>query len=114
MQDVVVLYTTWPDAEKAETAGAEALAEGLCACVNVLGPMTSIYRWQGAVERTVETPALFKTSGASAHALCRFLTARHPYETPCVMALKVGEEGSHAPFLQWIAAESRRGTGEPR
>ncbi len=106
MQDVVVLYTTWPSAETAETAGAEAVAEGLCACVNVLAPMTSIYRWKGAVEHSAETPALFKTTADQAHALCQFLTERHPHETPCVMALKVGEEGSHAPFLQWIAAET--------
>ena len=106
MSDAVVLYTTWPDAETAEAAAAEAIAERLCACANIQSPMTSIYRWQGAIERTAEIPVLFKTTAAKAHALCRFLTVRHPHETPCVLALKPGEEGSNPQFLAWIGSET--------
>jgi periplasmic divalent cation tolerance protein len=109
MSDVVVLYTTWPDAGTAETAAAEAVAEQLCACANLLAPMASIYRWNGAVERASEIPVLFKTTAAQAHALCRFLTERHPHETPCVLALKPGEEGSNPAFLKWITAEVAAG-----
>ena len=108
MSEVVVLYTTWPDAETAETAAAEAIAERLCACANLLAPMTSIYRWEGAVKRAVEIPALFKTSAARAHELCKFLTEKHPHQTPCVLALKPGEDGSHPAFLEWITAETHR------
>ncbi|HEY3814204.1 MAG TPA: divalent-cation tolerance protein CutA [Caulobacteraceae bacterium] len=107
MSEVVVLYTTWPDAGTAETAAAEAIAERLCACANIQAPMVSIYRWEGAVERTAETPVLFKTTAAKAHALCAFLTGKHPHKTPCVLAMKTGEEGSHPPFLEWITAETR-------
>ena len=106
MSDVVVLYTTWPDPETAEAAAAEAIAERLCACANIQAAMTSIYRWEGAIERAVETPALFKTTAAKAHALCAFLTGKHPHHTPCVLALKPGEEGSNPAFLAWIAAET--------
>ncbi len=106
MSDVVVLYTTWPDPETAEAAAAEAVAERLCACANIQAPMTSIYRWQGAIERAAETPVLFKTTAAQAHALCRFLTGKHPHETPCVLALTPGKDGSNPAFLAWIAAET--------
>jgi periplasmic divalent cation tolerance protein len=105
-QDVVILYTTWPDAETAETVAAEAVAERLAACVNLLGPMRAIYRWQGAVDRANETPALFKTTIEHAEALRDLIVSRHPYETPAVLALSVGAEGSNPAFLAWVAAET--------
>ncbi|MBX7249627.1 MAG: divalent-cation tolerance protein CutA [Caulobacteraceae bacterium] len=101
----VVLYTTWPDAETAERVGAEAVAERLSACVNVLAPIRSIYRWEGAVDRTVETPALFKTTGEACDRLRDFLLSRHPYETPAMLALPVLPDGSNPDFLAWISAE---------
>jgi periplasmic divalent cation tolerance protein len=106
MRDVVVLYTTWPDAETADKAAEAAVAEGLCACANRLGPLASIYRWRGSIELASEVPVLFKTSAARAEALERFLTERHPYETPCVLALNPSRAGSNPAFLDWIVAES--------
>lgn len=101
-----VLYTTWPDAETAEAAAAEAVAERLAACANLLAPMRSIYRWEGAIDRAAEIPVLFKTTSGRAGALRDFLLARHPYDTPCVVALSVSAEGSSADFLRWVAAET--------
>lgn len=106
MSEFVLLYSTWPDAQTAEAAGAAAVAERLAACANVLAPMRSIYWWQGAVEQAQETPMLFKTTRALAGPLKDFLVARHPYDTPAVVALDVVEEASHAPFLAWITAET--------
>jgi periplasmic divalent cation tolerance protein len=106
MADVVLLYTTWPDAETAESFAAEAIAERLCACANVLAPMRSVYRWQGAIDRAVETPMILKTSRVQAGGLRDLILARHPYETPCVVELSVSEAGSNAAFLDWIAAET--------
>ena len=105
MDEVVLLYTTWPDAETAEAAATEAVEARLAACANILGPMRSIYRWQGAVEHAHEIPVLFKTTVAAAPELTRRIVARHPYDTPAVVALSAGEAGSHPPFLQWIRAE---------
>lgn len=104
--EVVLLYTTWPDAETAEAFGAEAVAERLAACANVLGSLRSIYRWKGAVERAVETPMLLKTTADRAEALAEAVRAAHPYETPCVVALPVDESGSNAAFLDWIRTET--------
>ncbi len=106
MDEVVLLYTTWPDAETAEAAGRAAVEAGVCACVNVLAPMTSIYRWEGAVERATETPMIVKTTAAAAEAARAFLTERHPYALPAVVALKVDPAASSAIFLDWIARES--------
>ena len=78
MSEIVLVYTTWPDAESAENAGAEAVAERLAACANVLSPMRSIYRWKGAVEQAQETPMLLKTTRAHAAALKDFLLDAPP------------------------------------
>jgi len=106
MAEIVLLYTTWPDAETAEAAGAEAVAERLAACASILQPMQSIYRWQGAVERAGEIPMLLKTTAEAAPALREFIRARHPYETPCILALPVDGGASHAPFVDWIAEQT--------
>ena len=100
--EVAVLYTTWPDAESAAAAGRVLVAEGRCACVNVLAPMRSIYRWSGAVEETVEAPALFKTTAEAAAALKDRILALHPYENACVLMLPVAQNGSSGAFMDWI------------
>jgi periplasmic divalent cation tolerance protein len=106
MPDIVLIYTTWPDAETAEAVAAEAVAERLAACVNVLQPIQSIYHWKGAVERAGEIPVLFKVAAATAPALRDFLVERHPYETPCIVALPVEPTLSNDGFLIWVARES--------
>ena len=105
MADIRVLYTTWPDAETAEQAGAEAVAERLAACANILAPIRSVYRWKGAVERAGEVPMTLKTTAEAADALVSFLAERHPYETPCIIALPVERTGSYGDFLAWVEEE---------
>ena len=105
MDEAVILYTTWPDAETAQAAGVAAVEAKLAACANVLAPMTSIYRWQGVLEQAAETPMLLKTTAAAAGRLRDLILARHPYATPCVVALAVREAGSNPAFLQWIGEQ---------
>ena len=107
MDAVVLLYTTWPDAETAERAAEAAVDARLAACVNVLAPMRAIYRWQGAVEHATETPAVFKTTDGHVAALKRLILERHPYDTPALLALPVDEAASHGDFLGWIRQETR-------
>ena len=106
MAEAVFLYTTWPDAETAQVAGAEAVNQGLAACANIGSPMVSIYRWKGTVERASETPMILKTTDARAPGLRDFIAAQHPYELPCILALSVAEAASSPGFLAWIAAET--------
>jgi periplasmic divalent cation tolerance protein len=105
MENVVLLYTTWPDAETARGAAEAAVSSRLAACVNILAPMTSVYRWEDQVETSAEIPVLFKTSAERAEALKTLILARHPYDLPAIVALPAGP-ASHEAYLAWVVAES--------
>ena len=106
MDEALLVYTTWPDAETAGAAAVAAVEARLTACANVLAPISSVYRWEGSIERAIETPVIFKTTAATADRLCAFLVARHPYDLPSIVALPTTTAGSHPAFLAWISAES--------
>ena len=106
MPETVILYTTWPDAEKAEAVGAEAVAERLAACANLFPPIVSIYRWEGAIQRSSEVPMTLKTSARAAPALRDFLRSKHPYEVPCILTLCVDESLSEPAYLAWVEAQT--------
>ncbi len=106
VDQIVLLYTTWPDAETAETFAAEAVAERLAACANILSGARSIYRWEGAVERAVETPVIFKTRTTCVERLTALILERHPYDTPAVVALPVAPGGSNPAYLAWVGTET--------
>jgi periplasmic divalent cation tolerance protein len=107
MDESVILYTTWPDAETAEACAMVAVTAGLAACANILAPMLSVYRWQGVVERADEVPMLLKTTRAAAGSLRDLVSARHPYDVPCILALPAEPALSSAPYLAWISAEAK-------
>lgn len=90
MSDVALLYVTFPSRGDAETVAQTVLAERLAACVNILAPCASIYRWQGKVERGEEVPALFKTMPQLAQRLRARIEALHPYDLPVVEAWPAG------------------------
>ena len=106
MDEALLVYTTWPDAETAGKAAAAAVEARLAACANVLAPCVSVYRWEGKVERAIETPVIFKTTAAMADRLKTFVATRHPHELPCVLGLGVKSAASLLPYLAWIAAET--------
>jgi periplasmic divalent cation tolerance protein len=109
MDDVVLVYTTWPDAETATAAGRAAVEARLAACANILGAVTSIYRWKGAVETAPEIAMILKTTAACAEPLKALLVARHTYDVPSVAAVPVSAVGSNPAFLDWIREEARPG-----
>ncbi|MBS1226950.1 MAG: divalent cation tolerance protein [Proteobacteria bacterium] len=104
---MLLVLTTLPDLASAQALASLLVDERLAACVNILAPCQSIYRWQGAVERTDEVPVLIKTSEARYAALEAAIVAQHPYQTPEIIALPVGR-GLPA-YLAWIGAETRVG-----
>lgn len=81
---IVSVYAIFADADEAERIGRQMVDERLAACVNILAPCRSIYRWQGAVETADEVPAIFKTSRVMADALVARIAALHSYDVPCV------------------------------
>jgi periplasmic divalent cation tolerance protein len=98
--DAVSLYVTAPDEELAARLAHTLVEERLVACVNVLPPGTSTYRWDGAVQREPEVVMFCKTTSALADAATARLVELHPYDVPCVVRLAV--RGGHGPYLAWL------------
>ena len=97
---VLVLTTLPADADAA--AFAEALVDArLAACVNLLPPMESVYRWQGAIEQDTERQAIVKTTLPRVDALWQRVRELHPYEVPEFVVIPI-VDGNQA-YLQWIA-----------
>ncbi|WP_417487357.1 divalent-cation tolerance protein CutA [Maricaulis sp.] len=106
MDRVCLIYTCWPDTASAEAAAARLLDENLCACVNILPGMVSLYRWQGKVERAGECIALFKTTTQAAPMLTQRLVDLHPYDEPAILCFPVDGELSASGFVDWIATQA--------
>ena len=81
---VVSVYCLFANAEEAERTGRIAVEERLAACINILAPCRSVYRWQGEVETSEEVPAILKTTGEAADALISRIAGLHSYDVPCV------------------------------
>jgi periplasmic divalent cation tolerance protein len=103
---VVVLVTTG-SAEEAQRIGRALVTEQLAGCVNVVGPIRSIYRWQGAVEEAEERLLIIKARAADLAALEARVRALHSYDVPEVLALPV-TAGSED-YLAWLAGATVRG-----
>src|SRR5262245_56463562 len=105
LEPVVLILTTVPDEEAGESIARALVEEHLAACVNVLAPMVSIYRWQGAIERAEEWQVLIKTTQDRVPAVEARVRQLHPYELPEFIALPVAIGG--ADYLAWIRTETR-------
>jgi periplasmic divalent cation tolerance protein len=81
---VVSVYAIFANADEATRIGRQVVEERLAACINILGPCRSIYRWRGAVETADEAAAILKTTDAMADSLIARIAALHSYEVPCV------------------------------
>ena len=99
--NAVTVYAIFADTAEAERIGQTIIAERLAACINILPPVRSIYRWQGEVMRADEVAAILKTSEASAEALIARICELHSYDVPCAVAWPIAN--IPAPFAAWIA-----------
>jgi periplasmic divalent cation tolerance protein len=94
----IVLTTIGADADAASLART-LIDERLAACVNIMPPMTSVYRWQGKVEQDREQQMVIKTASDRVAALQDRLRQLHPYELPEFLILTA--TGSEA-YLAWV------------
>jgi len=101
--DVVLVLTTLPLELDADAFAHTLVAERLAACVSVLPPMSSTYRWQGTIESASERQTLVKTTTGCLEALERRIANLHPYEVPEVLVLPVS--GGAASYLAWLGGE---------
>lgn len=102
MSEIVLLYTTWPDAASAEAFARGVVGAGLAACANISAPMTSVYRWNDAIESAPEVAAIFKTAAHVVPDFRRRLLAEHPHETPCLLATSVERSLSDPAYMDWL------------
>ena len=97
---VVSVYTVFANADEAERIGRVAIEERLAACANILGPVRSIYRWQGAIETADEVAAIFKTASSQVDALMTRIAGLHSYDVPCIVTWPVDK--LLRPYADWV------------
>lgn len=102
--DALLVITSLPDAETARALAARLVEQRVAACVNILAPCHSLYRWEGKVEEGEEVPLLIKTSAARYAALEEAIRAYHPYELPEIVAVRI--EKGLPDYLVWVAAST--------
>jgi periplasmic divalent cation tolerance protein len=107
MEFAIVLTTFPADGDPAPLART-LVEERLAACVNVLPPMSSTYRWQGAVEIAEERQLVIKTTAGRIEALERRIAELHPYDVPEILTIPVG--GASAAYGAWLG-DSTVGSG---
>jgi periplasmic divalent cation tolerance protein len=100
MSDIVSVYAVFGSEEEANRICRGMVEEGLAACVNILGPCTSIYRWQSKVEQAEEIAAIFKTKTGQASRLIERIGALHSYDVPAAVAWPVSD--TLPPYRDWV------------
>ena len=106
MRSLLVL-TNLPDRGAAVRLADALIEKRVAACVNILAPCRSVYRWQEKLQHDEEHPMLIKTTEERYAALEAAIRAGHPYELPEIIALPI-EHGLPA-YLEWVAAETAAG-----
>lgn len=103
MSSSLFVFCNAPDRDCAELIADRLVERRLAACVNILAPCQSVYRWQGRVEHEQEVPLLIKTTREAYAGLEAEIHALHPYELPEILALPI-DQGLPA-YLAWLASE---------
>jgi periplasmic divalent cation tolerance protein len=105
MERAVFVYTTYPSIVEAERAGRALVDRRLCACVNILPGMVSLYWWQGAIERGDEVVMIIKTRASLAEAVRVAVKQMHSYATPAILVIPI--DSVDADYHAWIMAETK-------
>lgn len=102
--EVLLILCNVPDAACAQSIAQALVERRLAACVNILAPCRSVYRWQGKVEEAGEIPLLIKSTATRYAELESALRELHPYEVPEIIALPIAA-GLPA-YLGWVTQET--------
>jgi periplasmic divalent cation tolerance protein len=97
---MLIVLTTTPTIEEAETLAQAIVAGKLAACVQISPPMTSVYFWEGAIQKDAEHLLLIKTLPEKFDELENFIQTNHSYDTPEIVAL--ASEQVSQKYLAWI------------
>jgi periplasmic divalent cation tolerance protein len=102
--NAMMIYITAKNAEEAEAIGSVLVDERLVACVNIIGPVRSVYSWKGKIERESEAVMVAKTKESLVDKVIARVKALHSYDVPCIEAIPI-VKGNPA-YLQWIYDET--------
>jgi periplasmic divalent cation tolerance protein len=102
MTEYVQVMTTTDRRDHADTLAGTLVEARVAACVQVVGPIASTYRWQGDVERAEEWLLVVKTTGGQLDAVVRAIGEHHHYEVPEITATPI--VGGSRAYLDWIGA----------
>lgn len=100
----LLVITSLPDAQSARGMAGSLIEERLAACVNILAPCQSVYRWKGELEEAQEVPLLIKTTEECYPALEAAIHQYHPYDLPEIIALPI--ERGLPEYLIWLGSET--------
>ncbi len=103
--EISILYVTAPTREVALSLAKTLVSEHLIACGNILDQVTSVYRWQNEIQTESEAVLILKTRPELIDTVTERIKSLHPYECPCVVALK-SQQGNSA-FFDWVNAETQ-------
>ncbi|MEM6827370.1 MAG: divalent-cation tolerance protein CutA [Pseudomonadota bacterium] len=98
-----LIYSPMPDADVARSVAGKLLDEKLIACANILGPMESIFVWNGKLDQSFEVGVIFKTTQSKVDLAIQRLGELHPYETPAIVGSVCNE--AHPDTLEWLAQQ---------
>ncbi len=110
MSDYVSVYMTASSDEEADRIASALVEERLAACVNILGDIRSVYRWDGAVRRDAEVALIAKTRAALFDALAARVRTLHSYDVPCIVSWPI--EAGNPAYLSWIHDETASKTAK--
>lgn len=96
---VIEIRSTFPTREEAERCGRDLIERRLAACVQVDGPVTSVYRWHGQIEAAAEYRCACKTSASRADACIAAIRGLHPYEVPEILVVSCA---ASADYGRWV------------
>lgn len=103
--EVHLVYVTVSSEDEGLRLAHAAVEEGLAACANLLPEMTSVYRWEGRINRASEHVLLLKTTTANLDLLITRVVQLHSYECPCVVSWPL--ENGHPDFLKWVNTQAQ-------
>ena len=95
-----IIQTSVPNIAEAESLAVKLIAEKLAACVQILPPMTSVYVWEGKLQRESEHLLLIKTLPEKYDEVEAFITANHSYDVPEIVAINADKVSG--PYFKWI------------
>ena len=100
-----VVYSTVDSREKASELANRLVKEKLVACATIVGPVESVYEWQGDIEHAAEWMLMMKCADEQLQGLKKAVAAWHGYAVPELIVLPVAD--GHAPYLDWVRASAR-------